>query len=102
MKRTFSASICQEGEWFVAQCLEVDVASQGETALEALDNLREALELHFEPPVALSYQEPEKLRQDRAIAAFDSFSWAFGQELEQRGITEEDLLREIKATQENG
>ena len=34
----------------MAQCLEVDVASQGETENEALDNLREALELHFEDP----------------------------------------------------
>jgi predicted RNase H-like HicB family nuclease len=32
--------------------LEVDVASQGETEEKALENLREALELHFEPPVA--------------------------------------------------
>jgi predicted RNase H-like HicB family nuclease len=30
----------------------VDVASQGRTEEEALANLREALELHFEPPVA--------------------------------------------------
>jgi predicted RNase H-like HicB family nuclease len=52
MKRTFSASVWQEGDWFIAQCLEVDVASQGETAKTALDNLREALELHFEPPIA--------------------------------------------------
>ena len=52
MKKTFTASVWQEGEWFVAQCLEVDVASQGETAETALGNLREALELHFEPPVA--------------------------------------------------
>ena len=29
---------------------QVDVASQGETEEEALSNLREALELHFEPP----------------------------------------------------
>jgi predicted RNase H-like HicB family nuclease len=50
MKRTFTASITQEGEWFVAQCLEVDVASQGKTEEEALANLREALELYFEPP----------------------------------------------------
>lgn len=35
-----------------SQCLDVDVASQGSTEEEALDNLREALELHFEPPVA--------------------------------------------------
>ncbi|HUZ02002.1 MAG TPA: type II toxin-antitoxin system HicB family antitoxin [Thermomicrobiaceae bacterium] len=50
MKRTFSASIVQEGDWYVAQCLEIDVASQGETEAEALDNLREALELYFEEP----------------------------------------------------
>jgi predicted RNase H-like HicB family nuclease len=52
MKRTFTATVWQEGDWFVAQCLEVDVASQGRTETEALDNLREALELHFEPPQA--------------------------------------------------
>lgn len=52
MKRTFTASIMQEGDWYVAQCLDVDVASQGETEEEALDNLGEALALHFTPPVA--------------------------------------------------
>ena len=51
MKRAFTASVCKEGEWYVAQALETDVASQGETFDQALDNLREALELHFEPPV---------------------------------------------------
>lgn len=51
-KRTFTASIWQEDPWYVAQCLEVDVASQGKTAEEVLDNLRAALELHFAPPVA--------------------------------------------------
>jgi len=44
--------VWREGAWFVSQCLEVDVASQGETEEEALANLREALELHFEPPQA--------------------------------------------------
>ena len=52
MKRTFTASITQEGDWYVAQCLDVDVASQGETEEEALDNLGEALALHFTPHVA--------------------------------------------------
>jgi hypothetical protein len=52
MKQLFSASIWQEGEWFIAQCVQVDVASQGATEDEALENLREALELHFSPPVA--------------------------------------------------
>jgi predicted RNase H-like HicB family nuclease len=50
MKRRFTASITLEGEWYVAQCLEVDIASQGATEDEALANLREALELYFEPP----------------------------------------------------
>jgi predicted RNase H-like HicB family nuclease len=50
VKRTFSASVWREGDWYVAQCLEVDVASQGESEDEALQNLREAIALHFEPP----------------------------------------------------
>jgi predicted RNase H-like HicB family nuclease len=52
MKRSFTASISQEGEWYIAQCMQVDVASQGATEDEALENLRDALELHFTPPVA--------------------------------------------------
>ena len=52
MKRPFAATVWPEGDWYVAQCLEVDVASQGETEEEALVNLKEALELYFEPPQA--------------------------------------------------
>jgi predicted RNase H-like HicB family nuclease len=52
MKRSFAATVWREGQCYVSQCLEVDVASQGETEEEALSNLREALELHFEPPRA--------------------------------------------------
>lgn len=59
MKRPFAATVWREGNWFVSQCLEVDVASQGETEEEALANLREALELHFEQPRAT---RPPKLR----------------------------------------
>ena len=46
----YTASISREGDLFVAQCLEVDVASQGDSESEALDNLREALELYFGTP----------------------------------------------------
>lgn len=52
MKRPFAAAVWREGKWYVSQCLGIDVASQGETEEEALANLREALELHFEPPQA--------------------------------------------------
>jgi predicted RNase H-like HicB family nuclease len=48
----FTAAVWQEDDLFIAQCLEVDVASQGCTEEEALANLTEALTLHFEPPVA--------------------------------------------------
>lgn len=49
--RKFTASVWQEGDWFIAQCLEVDVASQGVVEQEALENLKEALALYFEPPL---------------------------------------------------
>ena len=54
MKQSFTASVYRDGDWYVAQALEVDVASQGETVEDALANLREALELYFEPPIAAS------------------------------------------------
>jgi predicted RNase H-like HicB family nuclease len=50
MRQTFSASVWREDAWYVAQCLEIDIASQGGSEEEALENLREAIELHFEPP----------------------------------------------------
>lgn len=52
MTQRFTAHVWREGDWFVAQCAEVDVASQGESEEDALNNLREALELHFEEPRA--------------------------------------------------
>jgi predicted RNase H-like HicB family nuclease len=52
MTRPFAATVWREGDWYVSQCLEIDVASQGRTEEEALANLKEALELHFEPPQA--------------------------------------------------
>ena len=57
MKRALTASVWREGELFVAQCLDADVASQGGSEDESLMNLREALELHFEPPVATVKQD---------------------------------------------
>jgi predicted RNase H-like HicB family nuclease len=52
MRRQFTATVWQEGNWFVAQCLQVDVASQGESEAAALENLKEAVELYFEEPKA--------------------------------------------------
>ena len=64
MKRVFTASVSDEGYWYVAQAVEVDVASQGETADGALANLREALELYFEPPAAGTLPELRRIEVD--------------------------------------
>lgn len=60
-----TAAITHEPPWYVARCLDVEVASQGETVEESLANLREALELYFEdaplpeqgePPIIVSVE----------------------------------------------
>ena len=43
-----TAAVSREGDWYVARCLEVEVASQGGSLDEARSNLVEALELYFE------------------------------------------------------
>ncbi len=67
MKRTFTAHIVSEGEWFVAQCREVDVASQGRSETEALANLQEALELHFEEPQATILPKIEQIEVEMEV-----------------------------------
>lgn len=64
MKQQFSASVWQEGEWVIAQCIQVDVASQGATEDEALANLRDAIELHFTPPVASQVPQVRDIEVD--------------------------------------
>ena len=53
-----TAAITNEPPWYVARCLDVEVASQGESIEEALDNLREALELYFEDAPLPDSSEP--------------------------------------------
>jgi predicted RNase H-like HicB family nuclease len=40
--------IGQEEDWFVATCLENNIASQGKTINEAMKNLKEAIALYYE------------------------------------------------------
>ena len=47
-KMRLTAALIEDDGFYVAQCIEVDVASQGETVEKALANLKEALELYFE------------------------------------------------------
>ena len=43
-----TAALHREEGWYIAQCLEVDVASQGHMIDKALANLAEAVELYLE------------------------------------------------------
>jgi predicted RNase H-like HicB family nuclease len=40
--------IWKEDKFYVAQCLNADVSSFGETIDEAVNNIKEAIELYFE------------------------------------------------------
>ncbi len=40
--------ITKEENWYVANSIETNVVSQGHTVEEALENLKEALELYYE------------------------------------------------------
>jgi predicted RNase H-like HicB family nuclease len=62
--REFSAVVQREGDVFVAQCLDVDVASQGASKEEALANLQEALELYVQSPQATAAPTVSKVRVD--------------------------------------
>ena len=60
--------------WYVGECLEVAVVSQGRTLDELVDGLREAVELHLEgedaaalglvpaPRLAVTYELPARTR----------------------------------------
>ena len=54
----FTAAITHEGEWYVARCLEVEVASQGTSIEDSLANLKEALELYLEEEHVEAFQPP--------------------------------------------
>ena len=46
--RTIDFVLWKEDRYYVAQCLNVDVSSFGETVEEAIQNLKEAVELYLE------------------------------------------------------
>ena len=50
--QTYTAVVHQEDGWYVAECAEIGVVSQGRTIEEAVSNLKEATELYLEefPP----------------------------------------------------
>ncbi len=53
--KSFKYVIYREGKYYVSQCLNVDIASCGDTIEEAISNLKDAVELYFR-------NEPKKKR----------------------------------------
>jgi predicted RNase H-like HicB family nuclease len=64
-----TAIIEREDDGFVALCPELDVASQGQSAEEASNNLREALSLFFE--TASPSELKERLHKEIYVTSFD-------------------------------
>lgn len=71
------AAITRSDDWYVAECLEAAVVTQGRTFDETLGNLRDALELHLDveecariglppnPRLVVSYETPVFASQRR-------------------------------------
>jgi len=47
-KINLKSVVWKEDNYYISQCLEVDVSSFGKTRKKALTNLQDALELYFE------------------------------------------------------
>lgn len=61
----------REGKYYVAQCLNIDISSFGNTKKEALHNLGEALELYFEDTAV-----PRLLKIGRKSVSVESLAYA--------------------------
>lgn len=48
MSIKYNVIIQKEDDWYVAKCIDNNVASQGKSIEEALKNLKEAIELYYE------------------------------------------------------
>jgi predicted RNase H-like HicB family nuclease len=53
-----TAVVTREGDWYVARCLEIEATSQGETVEQALDNLRDVVEVYLEEEPAPAAPQP--------------------------------------------
>ncbi|MBI5676166.1 MAG: type II toxin-antitoxin system HicB family antitoxin [Nitrospirae bacterium] len=45
--KSFKYVIYKEGKYYVSQCLNIDIASCGDSIEEAINNLKDAVELYF-------------------------------------------------------
>ena len=59
--KTIKFCVYKEAPYYVAQCLNVDVSSFGNTVEEAIANLKEALELYLEDAPAGEYHQIDEV-----------------------------------------
>ncbi len=59
--RSIKFCIHKESPYYVAQCLNVDVSSFGDTVEDAIANLKGAVELHFEDEPVGDYQQIDEV-----------------------------------------
>ena len=74
----------KEGDKFSALCLELDVASQGDTTQEAKGNLKEAIELYLQEVSEAGDKEefiPRPAPQEEWIKYFKAEAAALGKRL---------------------
>ena len=57
-KFNLTSIIWKEGDVYVSKCPELEVASAGDTQEEALENLKEAVELYIENAKVLAIPDP--------------------------------------------
>jgi len=48
LQQTIKAVVTRGDQYYVAECIEISVVTQGRTLDEVVDNLREAVALHLE------------------------------------------------------
>jgi predicted RNase H-like HicB family nuclease len=48
MKINVTVVIQKDDDWYVAKCVENNIASQGKSIDEAINNLKEALQLYYD------------------------------------------------------
>jgi predicted RNase H-like HicB family nuclease len=59
MKTMIKAEVFHDGEFYCGRCLDFDIFTQGKTLDELVQNLKEAIQLHFEDdPDALAGFSP--------------------------------------------
>lgn len=57
MSLKYSVIIEKEENWYVAKCIDNNIASQGKNIEDALKNLKEAIELYYEDEEPINPKE---------------------------------------------